>query len=276
MSMNTLIQNRYGIPTQVGETVSANKTLTDILSRRSCRHYSGEPITEDLLQTLFAAAFSAPSKSDLQQACVIRIHDPARQQRIANLSSDVAWIANAPVFMVWCGESRRIRRLADWRDHPFANDHLDAFMNAAVDAAIAMQTFIVAAESMGLGCCPVSEIRDHIQPLSDELELPAWVFPVAGLCVGYPAKAGDLSLRLPLSLTVHADQYNDDDLLATVSEYDHRREALEQTPPAQQRRTDMYGISDNYGWSENRTRQYAIPARADFGRYIRRQGFNLS
>ena len=65
-----------------------------------------------------------------------------------------AGVADAPVFMVWCGDNRRIRRLCEWREHAFANDHLDAFMNAAVDAAIAMQTFIIAAESVGLGCCP--------------------------------------------------------------------------------------------------------------------------
>ena len=82
------------------------------------------------------------------------------------------WVADAPLLLVWCGDSRRIRRLAEWRGHAFANDHLDAFMNAAVDAGICMQTFIVAAESVGLGCCPISEIRDHIEPLSAELGVP--------------------------------------------------------------------------------------------------------
>jgi nitroreductase/FMN reductase [NAD(P)H] len=74
--------------------------------------------------------------------------------------------------------------------HTFANDHLDAFMNAAVDAGFCMQTFIIAAESFGLGCCPVSEIRDHIQLLSDELELPQHVFSVAGL--GLTISSGNL------------------------------------------------------------------------------------
>ena len=57
-------------------------------------------------------------------------------------------------------------------------------MNAAVDAGIAMQTFILAAESYGLGCCPLSELRNHVDLLSDELALPRHVFPVAGLAVG--------------------------------------------------------------------------------------------
>jgi len=276
MTLSSLIEKRFGLPTAAGQSVESNQTLNSILNHRSIRAYTGQPVPDDLLRTLFAAAFSAPSKSDLQQACVIHVQDKVRQQRIAELSSDVTWIAGAPVFLVWCADSRRIRRLSDYRQHPFANDHLDAFMNAAVDVGIAMQTFIIAAESVGLGCCPVSEIRDYINPLSAELNLPQHVFPVAGLCVGYPAEAPDISMRLPLSVTVHTDTYDDSYLIDEVEEYDARREASEPTPPEKQRRTDLYGISDKYGWSENRTRQYGLPARTDFGAYIRAQGFDLS
>jgi len=276
MSISEKIELRFGSPVELGEGVSSNTTLCGILDHRSCRRFQPDPVPGDLLQTLFAAAFSAPSKSDLQQASVVRIDDRRRQRRIAALSSDTAWVAAAPIFMVWCGDSRRIRRLGEWRGHPFANDHLDAFMNAAVDAGIAMQTFIIAAEAVGLGCCPVSQIRDHVRMVSSELELPKWVFPVAGLCVGWPAGEAPISPRLPLRTTVHADRYDDRDLIDQVTAYDRRREAVERTPPQQQRMVERFGVSSDYGWSENRTRQYAVPARADFGRYVRDQGFDLS
>jgi nitroreductase/FMN reductase [NAD(P)H] len=108
------------------------------------------------------------------------------------------------------------------------------------------------------------------------LDLPKWVFPVAGLCLGWPAEESRLSLRLPLHTTIHLDRYNDNELIEQVADYDRRREAIEQTPPEQQRMVEKYGISSEYSWSENRTRQYAVPARTDFGRYIRGQGFDLS
>lgn len=252
MSLNESIQRRFGLPSKIGKSISPNKTLSDILAHRSCRKYKSDPVTEDLLQTLFATAFSSPSKSDLQQTSVIRIKDRSKQKRIADFSSSTSWVANAPVFMVWCGDSRRIRRLSDWRGHIFANNHLDAFMNAAVDAGIAMQTFIIAAESVGLGCCPVSEIRDHIHLLSTELELPDWVFPVAGLCVGWPAEESKISLRLPLNTTMHVDKYDDSELYEQVADYDIRREAIEQTPPEQQRMVEKFGIISDYGWSERK------------------------
>lgn len=275
MNVNRHVEARFGLPGDTGKSVEENETLVSILTRRSQRDFKSDPVDEDLLNTLLAAAFSAPSKSDLQQACVIHVQDRDKQRRIAEMKDSTRWAAEAPVFLVWCGDSRRIRRLAEWRSHPFANDHLDAFMNAAVDAGICMQTFIVAAESYGLGCCPVSEIRNHVQQLSDELELPKYVFPVAGLAVGWPRALSALSMRLPMSVTLHADRYDDGNLIEDVSAYDRRREEYAPTAPEKQRLVEEFGVSGDYGWSENRTRQYSKPARDDFGRYIRKQGFNL-
>ena len=275
MSVNHHIQTRFGLPTEAGKSIEENKTITNILSHRSHRAFKADRVSQSLLDTLFAAAFSAPSKSDLQQTCVIHIQDKTKQLRIADASPKTQWVADAPVFLVWCGDSRRIRKLADWRGHPFANDHLDSFMNAAVDAGICMQTFIVAAESFGLGCCPVSEIRDHVQLLSDELELPKHVFPVAGLCVGWPLDQPNISMRLPMTTTVKIDTYDDKNLIEEVSGYDIRRETIEKTLPEQQMYVEEFGVVPNYGWSENGTRQYSRSARDDFGSYIRKQGFNL-
>ena len=70
------------------------------------------------------------------------------------------------------------------RDKPFANDHLDSFFNASVDAGWVLMNFIRAAESVGLGCCPISAVRNHAARISALLGLPDWVFPVPGLCVG--------------------------------------------------------------------------------------------
>jgi nitroreductase len=275
MNLNQHIQSRYGLPTATGQGIDANETVTNILTRRSHRAFTGKPVSQDLLDTLFATAFSAPSKSDLQQACVIHVRDKTKQLHIAEATVSTRWAADAPVFLVWCGDNRRIRRLAEWRGHPFANDHLDAFMNAAVDAAICMQTFIIAAESFGLGCCPLSELRNQVQLLSDALELPQHVFPLAGLAVGWPEQKPRLILRLPLTTTVMVDTYSDDNLIDEVHAYDQRRERIEKTPPQQQRMVEEFDVASDYGWSENRTRQYSRPAREDFGRYIRRQGFNL-
>src|SRR5207248_966330 len=82
-----------------------------------------------------------------------------------------------------------------------------------------MQTFILAAETAGLGCCPISAVRNNPDAVAALLHLPDKVFPVAGLCAGYPAAAGYLSMRLPLAVALHTDRYDDTYLGAGVDDY---------------------------------------------------------
>ncbi len=267
------IHERFGEEIAVpGEVLHADE-LIRILEHRSHRQYADTPVDEALLRLLLACAFSAPSKSDLQQADVIWVAEPAKRQRIADLIPEMPWVRKAPVFLVFCGDGRRLVQISAMRAKTFANDHLDAFFNAAVDAAIVMTTFIRAATAVGLGCCPISVIRDHAQTVSAVLELPKRVFPVAGMCVGYPAQVGQISPRLPLSVTVHIDRYDDSDLAQTIDHYDRRRHA--QRPYSKQRDLERHGSAALYGWSEDKARQYAQPQRVDFGRYVRAQGFKL-
>jgi len=178
------------------------------------------------------------------------------------------------VFLVFCGNNRRIRQVAELRGKPFANDHLDAFMNAAVDAGIVMTTFIHAAAAAGLGCCPISSVRNHAQRISELLALPDWVFPVAGLCAGYPAGRGVITPRLPLGVTVHTDSFDETGIADKIEGYDRRRAARQ--PYAKQRGVESYGKAEFYGWSEDKARQYSKPERADFGAFIRAKRFNLT
>lgn len=264
---------RYGSSISMPDQQPGAAELARMAEHRSLRRYRPDPVSPNLLQLLFACALSAPTKSDLQQADIIHVADPAKRRRIVAHLPDMAWILDAPVFLVFCGNNRRIRHIGQWRGKPFANEHLDHFMNAAVDAGIVMMNFINAAEAAGLGTCPISAIRNAIDTVSGELGLPEGVFPIAGLCVGYPAAAGHISPRLPLDVTVHTDRYDETRLREHVDAYDQRRNANH--PYGKQRRLKQFGAADFYGWSEDKARQYAEPERADFGDYIRRQGFSL-
>jgi hypothetical protein len=126
---------------------------------------------------------------------------------------------------------------------------------------------------VGLGCCPISVIRDHAAKMSDLLALPARVVPVAGLCVGWPADAGYVSPRLPLAVTLHEDRFDDRDLDGQLDRYDRRRAAAH--PYRNQRDVARWGTAERYGWSEDKARQYAEPQRADFGAFVRGKGFRL-
>lgn len=243
------------------------------LEHRTHRKFAARDVDPELLRLLFACALSAPSKSDLQQAEIIHVADAGRRKTIVDTIPDMPWIMDAPVFLVFCGNNRRIRQIGDWRGKPFANEHLDHFMNAAVDAGIVLASFIRAAEAAGLGTCPISHVRNRSDVTSRVLELPEGVFPVAGLCVGYPAEAGRITPRLPLEVTVHVDRYDESHLQEKIEAYDHRRHEL--MPYRKQRDAERHEKVDFYGWSEDKARQYCDPERADFGAFIRKQGFSL-
>lgn len=265
------LAKRYG--TLAFQTPIANPTLRQLAGRGSCRRFTGRPVQDELIDTLCAAALASPTKSDLQQRDIVIVQEPTLREEINRLFGERSWIAGAPALLVFCGNNRRQRQVSEWRDKPFPNDHLDAFFNAGVDAAIALSTFVVAAESVGLGCCPISEIRNHCSAISTLLRLPKYVFPVAGLAVGWPARSTELSMRLPLCVTVHRDGFSEPQVRDRVEDYDRRRS--EHQPYPQQRQVAHFGQAQRYGWSEDKARQYSVRQRADFGTFIRERGFSL-
>jgi nitroreductase len=228
-----------------------------LAGRASCRAFKPEPVAPALIDTLCALALASPSKSDLQQRDIIIIDDKDLRARIdlllttGPLAQD--WIGGAPNLLVFCGNNRRQRQLHAMRGRLFVNDHLDAFFNAACDAAIALAAFVLAAEAKGLGCTPISAIRNHAEEVSRLLHLPDHVLPCAGLA------------------TVHRDRFDDAGIDDTIDAYDRRRAEIQ--PYAKQRATGKFGAAEFYGWSEDKSRQYASPERFDWGAYVRRRGF---
>src|SRR5437763_7360522 len=219
------LRARFGLDLDLGDEVPDHPWLHQLLLRRTQRRYADRPVPESLVRLLLAAAFSASSKSDFQQASVVWLKDRGRRDRLAALFPDMPWIGASPVFLVFLGDARRLERLGELRGHMQSNGTMEGFFNAAVDAALALQTCILAAETAGLGTCPISVLRNRIAEVAGILELPEKVFPVAGLCLGWPATQGFISMRLPLEATVHMDGYDDGGLLAAVDGYDRRRDA---------------------------------------------------
>ncbi len=122
----------------------------------------------------------------------------------------------------------------------------------------------------------MSAVRIHARAISDLLELPAWVFPVAGMAVGHPVFGSRITPRLGAQATVLTDSYDDTKFAASIDEYDQRRHAAMPLDASRQRMNDKYADADFFGWSEDKARQVSVPEREDFGNYVRQQKFNLT
>jgi nitroreductase/FMN reductase [NAD(P)H] len=266
-------RRRYGEAVEVRGRFPGLEALSVMNERSVCRRYRADPVPEDLFRLLCATALASPTKSDLQQADIVRVVAPAKRAAIHALLPSSPWIAGAPEFLVFCGDGFRLRRIFERRGVAFPNEHLDAFFNAAVDGAIVLATFVAAAELAGLGTCPISEIRNHAATVSGLLGLPDWVFPIAGLTLGYPESKEPMSPRLALTATVHTDRYADGDLERELHAYDERR--VRDRPYRRQRNVERFGAAESYGWTEDKLRQYSDLQRADFGAFVRAKRYRL-
>ena len=133
------------LPARAGEKSPAEGVLAQLLGHRTHRRYTADPVPDDVLEIALSAALSSPSKSDLQQVGVIVVRDRGKQAAIGALIPDMPWIATAPLFMVFCGDNRRIRRdgpavscQADFKiDHQqWANDRAKGSMHRGGDSGV--------------------------------------------------------------------------------------------------------------------------------------------
>ena len=270
-----LIRGRYGLPAEApmpfAPPADLPAGLAALLDRRVTRRYAPDPVPEPLLRSVLAAAQSAPSKSDLQQYALILIEDREKIARIARWIVGMDWIAEAPVFLLFCGDIRRGRRVCALHGRAHANDNVDTFLNATADAALALGFAVMAAEAAGLGTCPISYVRNHVEKIAPLCGLPPGVFPVAGLTLGWPAgPRNHLSPRLPQHLVVHRERYDDGRLEAALPGYDAAR------PPAKPRYPEIHGPKpEGCPWSENMARQLSVPERFGLRTWLKLQGLSL-
>ncbi len=272
------LENRFGARApEIGDQ-AVSSVAEVMLEHRSCRSFDPKPVEDSLVALVLAAAMSAPSKSDLQQTTVLWLRDTELRSLVLDLlpTDDYAWVHSAPHVFVFCGDNRRLRRAAIRLGRPFPNDNLDQFTNAAVDTGIVLGWAVNAAASFGLGTCSLSELRDRSAELIKLLELPDGVFPVAGLALGWPNGADrQVSQRLPFAVRVQEDTYSDAWFDASFLTYEADRDRAEDRADDEQREVERFGVTRPYGWAEDRTRQYAVLRRADWGEHVRGQGFRL-
>ncbi len=268
------LRDRFGLDVDLGGDAPDSESMRIMLLRRTQRRYTDDPVPDSFVRLLLAAAFSASSKSDFQQASVVWLKERGRRDRLAALFPDMPWIGAAPVFLVFLGDARRLERIGELRGHAPDNNGLEGFFNAAIDAALALQSCVLAAETLGLGTCPISVLRNRIAEVAEILALPDKVFPVAGLCLGYPAQSGFISMRLPLEATVHVDRYDDSGLAEAVDSYDRRRDARHSIGD-RQRAPERFGTASFYGWSEDKARQAMTPEGVGFASWLKTRGFTL-
>ena len=173
-----------------------NDTIGVLLRHHSVRAYRPDPLPEGTLPLLVAAAQSAATSSNMQTWSVVAVTDPTKKAALARVASDQKHIEQCPLLLVFLADLSRAERLAERQGEPLENlAYFETFLVAAIDAALAAQNAVVAAESLGLSTVYIGALRNGPETVAAELGLPKGAMGVFGLCVGYAdtAAAGGTS-----------------------------------------------------------------------------------
>jgi nitroreductase len=153
-----------------------NEHIALLLSHRSIRGYSPNPLPPGTLETLVAAAQSAATSSNLQTWSVVAVTGTERKATLARLANNQKHIEQCPLFLVWVADISRNQRLAAEEGVTLETlPYQETFLVAVIDAALAAQNAAVAAESLGLSMVDIGALRNHPQEVAKVVGLPPGV-----------------------------------------------------------------------------------------------------
>jgi nitroreductase len=244
--------------------------MTDVLAllraHRSIRKFRNDPIDESLFRQIMEAGQAAATSSFLQGATVIRVRDPESRQKLAEYAGNQPYVASAAEFLVFCADLKRAGSYCEKYGKPFSGDYTEHFIIATVDAALMAQNVVVAAESQGLGICYIGGLRNNPRQVSDLLALPKGVYPVFGLCLGYPDQNPEVKPRLPLDVILKQEVYSEEGDTGIIAAYDEHVREYYRT-----RTGGGHGIS----WSEQVASLLSEKARPHMRDFLAEQGFTM-
>ncbi len=152
------------------------EAIEAILTRRSIRKFSTDPVGREELELLLAAAMSAPSAFNERPWHFVVVRDAPMRERLSQISEWSGPMAGAQVGVVVCGDTEALRR--------------PGTVYWIFDCAAALENMLIAATGRGLGAVwlgihPTPERVDSVREL---LGLPEHVEPLGMVALGWPAE----------------------------------------------------------------------------------------
>ena len=179
------------------------------LNHQSVRRFLPRPLDPGLLESLIHCGQGAASSSFIQAYSVIRVTRPEVRAAIAEAAGGQAWIEQAPEFLIFCADLRRINGACIAAGRGELEGFSEHGLAAIVDLTLMAQNVLLAAESQGLGGVFIGGIRNDPQLIVDQLALPSLVLPVFGMCLGWPNEENEVKPRMPVGFVLHQDGYQE-------------------------------------------------------------------
>jgi len=213
-----LLSSRYGDQPRPTNIIW-NDVVEQQVAHKSVRTFLDEPLPDGSLETMVAAAQSSSTSSALHLWSLVAVTDAALKQRLADTISAtvpidrIPCIEEAPVLLLWVADASRSAALTkELGSDPVVLEHLDTFLMASIDTALAAQNAALAAESIGLGIVFLGVMRNAAKKVAEIIGLPPYSFVAFGMAVGRPdpQRASAPRPRMPQSAVVHDNGYQQD------------------------------------------------------------------
>ena len=148
-------------------------TMEAILTRRSIRKYTKQPVPDQVVKELLEAAMYTPSAANRQPWCFVVINDSKILNEIPRYHPWAQMLKEAPVAILVCLDS-----------------DLQMGKYGVQDCAAATQTILLAAHAKGLGAvwCGLYLTESRITAIKNLLSLPERIIPISLISIGYPAE----------------------------------------------------------------------------------------
>jgi len=203
--------------------IGLNPVMEVLLNHRSVRAYLPDPLPQGMLEAIVAAASSAPTSSNVQAWSVVAVHDAAKRARLAQIAGRQAHVRQAPVMLVWIADLARAEAVGRAAGTVMEGlDYTETFLLGVIDAALAAQNAVTAAQSLGLGTVYIGALRNDPEAVAELLCLPPRTMAVFGLVLGHPDPVAETAVkpRLPQQAVLHHDTYSSDAQTAAIARHD--------------------------------------------------------
>jgi nitroreductase len=250
-----------------GESAPDSPIDASFFRHRSVRRFLDAPVPRELIASLVGAAQSAATSSNLQLWSMISVEDIQLREQVALAAADQHHVRNAPWFFAFIADHHRLKKAAKRVGEAAAGlDYAEYYTMAIIDAALAAERMVCAAESLGLGICYIGAMRNDPPKIAELLDLPENTFCPFGLCLGYPAddSSAKIKPRLPQGAVWFSDRYN---RTANCDSYDDRMRAFYESE----------GMKGEVTWSMRsgrRVDEHHLTGREVLKTWLETQGFN--
>lgn len=163
-----------------------NETIKVLHEHASHRHYvTGYQIPQEHIDMITKALQQAPSWQNGQHYSVVIVDDQTIKDTFYKHSTRNPQIATCSLFLVFCMDLTTHALACELHNKPFdISNNPENLLISVTDTALAMQNAIVASESLGYGTVAIGGVRQMPQVVIDTLQLPKYVYPLCGLCIG--------------------------------------------------------------------------------------------